>query len=480
MKHLNSIIHILQIISHDTGNPAGYLSAADMQRYMPHWSKFLRDEAVCFSNCHDATPECSAARAALATGQEPHEEGCEVLGLTHAPFGHELANREHHIARWLKQKADYSSVHAGVEHVTNDLSRGKVSTLYDQHIITPDNYAETVTPPVLERMAALASEGKAVYAQIDFEETHREFRPELKPQLPSGPLPPLPPGLPDTDKVREDWALFLGELVELDKAYGRIFAELKAKGLFDKTLVIATTDHGIAYPGYKCNLTTGGTEVYMAVSGPGFSEHSGEEVDALVSHTDVVATICEAVGIEAPGWTRGEPWQQLLAGGKKAIHDATFHELTFHVAEDVLRAVRTDDWLFIERVGPSTRPPANIDDGAAKDEVLKDPAYLNVPQFQLFDLRKDPRALRNVANDASLAGTVKKFEALLRQHMQETNDPLLKNYPVPLKEGRVVFDHDTLSPPKEIENRKKQAAGEKIPEGANRYKMPQHVTYSLK
>ena len=479
MKKTNATPHILQIVSHDTGNPARYLSAADMQRYMPHWTKFLREEAVCFSNCHDATPECSAARAALATGQEPHEAGCEVLGLTHAPFGHELANRDHHIARWLKQKAGYVSVHAGVEHVTNDLSCGKVSTLYDQHIPTVNNYADTIISPVLERMVALAKEGKPVYAHIDFEETHREFRPELKLQLPPGPLPPLPPGLPDTDKVREDWALFLAEVVELDKAYGRIIAEIKEKNLFDNTLIIATTDHGIAYPGYKCNLITGGTEVYMAVSGPGFSEHSGEEVNALVSHTDVFSTICEAVGVDAPVWTRGEPWQQLLSGGKKSIHDATFHELTYHVAEDVLRAVRTDDWLFIERVGPSTRPPANIDDGAAKDEVLKDPAYLNVPQFQLFDLHKDPRAQRNVACDPPMADIVKRLRELLRQHMQETNDPLLKSYPVPLKEGRVVFDHDTLSPPEEIKNRKKRAAGENVPETENRYKMPKHVIYLL-
>ena len=478
MKQSNSIINILQIVSHDTGNPGGYLTPEEMQRYMPNWCKFLREEAVCFSNCHDATPECSAARAALATGQEPHEEGCEVLGLTHPPFGHELANRDHHIARWLKHKAGYASVHAGVEHVTNDLSRGKASTLYDQHIATPNNYAESVIPPVLERLETLAREGKAVYAQIDFEETHREFRPELKPLLPPGPLPSVPPGLPDTDKVREDWVLFLGELMELDQAYGRIFAWLKARNLFDNTLIIATTDHGIAYPGYKCNLTTGGTEVYMAVSGPGFSEHRGEEVKALVSHTDVFATICAAAGVEAPAWTRGEPWQQLLAGGKKAVHDATFHELTYHVAEDVLRAVRTEDWLYIERVGPSTRPPANIDDGAAKDEVLRDPTYLNVPQYQLFDLQKDPRAQHNMADNA--VDTVKKFGVQLRQHMQETNDPLLKSYPVPLKEGRAVFDHDTLSPAEEIKNRKKRTAGENVPDGANRYKMPKHVTYSLK
>jgi len=471
------VVNVLQIISHDTGNPAAYLTPEEMRQYMPHWMKFLKDDAVYFSNCHDATPECSAARAALATGQEPHEEGCEVLGLTHQPFGHELANREHHIARWLKLKAGYASVHIGVEHVTNDISKGKASTIYDQHIITPDNYADTIIPLVLERFAALAAEGKAVYAQIDFEETHREFRPELKTLLPKGPLPRVPADLPDTEAVREDWACFIAEIVKMDQAYGRIFAELKAKNLFNNTLIITTSDHGIAYPGYKCNLTTGGTEVYMAVSGPGFSEYRGKEVNALVSHTDVFATICAAVGIEVPSWTRGEPWQPLLSGAKKAVHEATFHELTYHVAEDVMRAVRTDDWLYIERIGPSTRPPANIDDGAAKDVFLKDPAYLYVEQYQLFDLQKDPRARTNLS--VYLTDMVKKFKALLREHMQETNDPLLKGYPVPLKEGRTAFPHDTLSPPEEIKIRNKRAAGETVPEDANRYDMPEHVMYKL-
>lgn len=446
---------------------------------MPNYSKFLKEDAVCFTNCHDSTPECSAARAALATGQEPHEEGCEVLGLTHSPFGHELANRDHHIARWLKQKAGYASVHGGVEHVTNDISKGKASTLYDKHITTSDNYADSVIPPVLECMASLANDGQRVYAQIDLEETHREFREELKSALPAGALPPLPPDLPDTDKVREDWACFLGELVELDKAYGRIFGELKERNLFDNTLVIATSDHGIPYPGYKCNLTTGGTEVYMAVSGPGFSEHRGEEVNALVSQTDVFATICEAAGVDRPPWTRGEPWQHLVTGEKKSVHDAIFSELTYHVVEDTFRAVRTDDWLFIERAGPSVRPPANIDDSAVKDEVLKDPHYLAVPHYQLFDLQKDPRAWHNLADNPALAGLIRKFKTLLRKHMRETNDPLLKNYPVPLQEGRIAFDHDTLSPPEEIKNREKRAAGEIVPEGANRYNMPEHVMYSF-
>jgi len=215
----------------------------------------------------------------------------------------------------------------------------------------------------------------------------------------------------------------------------------------------------------------------MAVSGPGFSEYRGKEVNALVSHTDVFATICAAVGIEVPSWTRGEPWQPLLSGAKKAVHEATFHELTYHVAEDVMRAVRTDDWLYIERIGPSTRPPANIDDGAAKDVFLKDPAYLYVEQYQLFDLQKDPRARTNLS--VYLTDMVKKFKALLREHMQETNDPLLKGYPVPLKEGRTAFPHDTLSPPEEIKIRNKRAAGETVPEDANRYDMPEHVMYKL-
>ncbi len=78
----------------------------------------------------------------------------------------------------------------------------------------------------------------------------------------------------------------------LDNAYGQILAALEENGLADNTLVICSTDHGIAFPRMKCNLTDHGTGVMLIVRGPG-GFTGGRICDSLVSHIDLYPTICD-------------------------------------------------------------------------------------------------------------------------------------------------------------------------------------------
>jgi len=110
-----------------------------------------------------------------------------------------------------------------------------------------------------------------------------------------------------------------------------------------------------------------------------------------------------------------------------------------------MRAVRTDEWLFIERFGHSTRPPANIDDGAAKTLLLKNPDYLRVPQYQLYHIIDDPNEQKNLAGDPRHAAKVRELRAALHKHMRETDDPLVKGWPVPLGQGKSVAGHSDQS-----------------------------------
>ena len=73
-------------------------------------------------------------------------------------------------------------------------------------------------------------------------------------------------------------------------------------GLVETTLIICTTDHGLAFPGAKATLYDRGTGVMLIMRGPGFT--GGKVVDALVSHLDVYPTVCELAGIEPPRLAR--------------------------------------------------------------------------------------------------------------------------------------------------------------------------------
>src|SRR5207248_3062878 len=81
------------------------------------------------------------------------------------------------------------------------------------------------------------------------------------------PLPPAP--LPDTPEIRRDMGAFKVSAWDLDQGVGAVLNALQESGLADNTLVICTTDHGIAFPCMKANLTDHGIGVMLMMRGPG-------------------------------------------------------------------------------------------------------------------------------------------------------------------------------------------------------------------
>ena len=78
-----------------------------------------------------------------------------------------------------------------------------------------------------------------------------------------------PAGLPSTAETRSDIASFRAAASVADDAYGQILDAIDAAGLRDTTLVVITTDHGVALPGMKGTLTDAGTGVLLIMRGPG-------------------------------------------------------------------------------------------------------------------------------------------------------------------------------------------------------------------
>ena len=70
----------------------------------------------------------------------------------------------------------------------------------------------------------------------------------------------LPPAnLPDTPETRRDMASYKASARSLDQGVGAVLNALDEHDLADDTLVILTTDHGLAFPGAKATLTTAGS-----------------------------------------------------------------------------------------------------------------------------------------------------------------------------------------------------------------------------
>src|SRR5690606_37854144 len=130
---------------------------------------------------------------------------------------------------------------------------------YDEILCTGHRYT-SVTPAVEEFLLKREHEGP-FFLSAGFIETHKAFPPHQPIDDPR--YVRVPATLPDTPEIREEMAGFITMARQLDMAYGSILAALDKAGLADNTLVICTTDHGIAFPAMKCNLTQHGQGVAL-------------------------------------------------------------------------------------------------------------------------------------------------------------------------------------------------------------------------
>jgi arylsulfatase A-like enzyme len=254
-----------------------------------------------------------------------------------------------------------------------------------------------------------------------------------------------PENLPDLPAVRRDVASFKASARALDHGIGGVLHALHDLGLVDNTLVICTTDHGIAFPSAKATLHDRGTGVMMILRGPGFT--GGKVIDAPVTHLDVFPTLCELVGVEEPEWLQGRSLMPLVRGEVDRLHEATFAETTYHAAYEPQRSVRTERWKYIRRFDEyPQRVLANCDDSESKD-VLVAAGWgdRTIARERLYDLVLDPAEGNNLVEDPSCATVLGEMRERLEEWMRETADPLLEG-PIPPPLGAVVNEQWQISP----------------------------------
>jgi arylsulfatase A-like enzyme len=234
---------------------------------------------------------------------------------------------------------------------------------------------------------------------------------------------------------------------DLDRKMGQVLDALDNAGLAENTLVICTTDHGIAFPRMKCNLHDSGTGVMLILRGPG-GFVGGKVVDAMVSHIDIFPTVCDLLQIPPPSWLQGKSMLPLVDGRADEINDAIFTEVNYHAAYEPMRSVRTRRWKYIRRYDPRHGPVLpNCDDSPGKDLWIDAGWPSMVPDDEmLYDLVFDPNETRNLAADPGHAGTLCELRQRLEAWMRATRDPLLFTGDIPLPSTAKLNDRNGIRP----------------------------------
>lgn len=120
----------------------------------------------------------------------------------------------------------------------------------------------------------------------------------------------------DERKLRRIMAYYYGSISHIDHHVGRMINTLRARGLYDETLIVYNSDHG-EYLGFH-HLNGKGNRMYdplvrvpLIVKWPG-QVQEGARRDDLVNSVDLAPTLLKAAGCEVPGTMGGFDLRQLV------------------------------------------------------------------------------------------------------------------------------------------------------------------------
>ena len=427
-------LNIIYIHSHDTGKytqPYGHaIPTPNIQK--------LAEEGVLFRQAFCANPTCSPSRASLLTGQWAHS--CGMGGL--ANRGWSLPFPGHLIMHTLKQ-AGYVTAMAGFQHVVKDVSTAGYTRVLSQ---------EKGKAGAEEHAVAFLSEkhDQPFFLDVRFGETHRrgagfDNQPAGEEKTDPRYVKPPAPFL-DTPDTRQDMAEYIDAARTLDYKMGQVFEAVDRNGLTDNTMIICTTDHGLAFPNMKCHLTDHGIGVMLIVRGPNDFK-GGKVIDGMVSQVDLFPTICELIDIENPSWLQGTSIVPLIHG-EEEIRQEIFAEVNYHCCYEPQRAVRTKRWKYIRRYDQATTlAMPNCDEGISKTYMIEHNWHQKpVESERLYDLVYDPGETNNLAYDNQHQETLEEMRHKLDLWRQETEDPLWENSIMMPPETAVLNDPNDLSP----------------------------------
>ncbi|MGI9468859.1 MAG: sulfatase-like hydrolase/transferase [Rubripirellula sp.] len=253
-------------------------------------------------------------------------------------------------------------------------------------------------------------------------------------------LTTLPDYYPDTAVTREDWKRNYELITAMDAWAGELIQELKDADLYEDTIIIFWSDHGVGLPRAKRWLYDSGTHIpmiaripkAMRVDGQG---KSGSIEPELVSSVDFGPTVLNLAGLPIPKQTQGRAFLgKNLTASRSYVYGARDR---MDERYDIIRSVRGQRYRYIrnfEPLKPYYQYMNTPEKGATMKEIRQAEAAGNLspamalfsapikPVEELYDLKKDPQEIHNLAEDPKQQGRLKQMRTALAAWQNDVGD----------------------------------------------------------
>ncbi|MCA9076519.1 MAG: sulfatase [Planctomycetaceae bacterium] len=442
-------------------------------------------DGTLFTRAFATTASCSASRSVVMSGLHNHANG---------QYGHQHAY--HKFASWhnvvslalprVMQRAGYRTAQIGKYHVApEEVYRFETYLKGNSRnaVQMAEQSREFITSTDDERPFFLYFATSDPHRGGGTDQTSkRELKPDLFGNKPNDRAHDgvdevffdpadvtVPSFLPDTPETREELAQYYQSCARIDQGVARLVEILKEADLHDKTLIVFTSDHGMAFAGGKTTVYEGGLRVPFVVRNP-YEEQRGIVSNAMISHIDITPSLLDFAGgldheanapkdmLDADAYWQergenlrenrgprkgidayhGKSWIPILGDPDASHHETIFASHTFHEIQMYypMRVVRDDNYKLIWNIAHGLPYPFASDLWAAsswqaqfqqgEDAPYGEKTvgeYIHRPAFELYDMRTDPHERTNLAEDSQHAEVLKTYKAKLKEFQTRYKDP---------------------------------------------------------
>ena len=260
---------------------------------------------------------------------------------------------------------------------------------------------------------------------------------------------------PKVDSVRTDLLDYAFEIEYFDKQLGKMLDQLEAAGELENTLIIVTSDNGMAFPRIKGQEYEYSNHLPLAMMWPAGIKSTGRKVEDLVSFIDLAPTFLEVAGIseESSGMEAitGRSLTDLMYADKggQLTEDRNFvvigkerHDVGRPNDEGYpIRGMIKDGMLYLKNFKTDRWPAGNpetgylnTDGGATKTVVLNSIYSPDTFKYwnwsfgkrneeELFDIKNDPDCMRNLAQEEEFQNLLTTMRRELVTELTEQGDP---------------------------------------------------------
>ena len=199
------------------------------------------------------------------------------------------------------------------------------------------------------------------------------------------------------EDVKRERAVYFSLVENLDAQVGRIIRALEEAGVLERTLIIFSSDHGLAMGSHglmgKQNQYEHTIGVPLIIAGP--TVRAGVRVAAPCYLRDLFPTVCDITGTAIPPTVQGRSLAPVLRGEGAETYPTIYGRFT-----DTQRMMRTaDGWKLIW--------------------------YPKIARQQLFHVSEDPDELRDLAEEKCEADRLRRMMSDLQTWLREQGDAVM-------------------------------------------------------